>query len=389
MRACVGPVCWSPTWLRCLLVVLTTTLLALTPRSAAAEDRLYPHAEQEFGPWGYIDKTGRIVIPLQFDWAEPFSEGRAAVILDKKYGYVDGTGRLVIPLQFDASQYREPPPFQGGLAAVKRERGADRWALIDRDGVEITIDRDGVPVIPPWPPRPPFSDERIVIAVKGKEGLKYGAADLSGRIAIEPEYERMAPFSEGLAAVKRGDKHGFVDKTGRLVIPFQFDGAAHFQEGRAEVMEKLPKPEVKLDGNGKYVMTANYRCGFIDQAGQLIVPYRFEVCNDFHEGRAFISIAGQGWGVINLEGHLVVPPHYTSAAGTSVPKIFLRGGSSSGPGRTGFSEGSRLSLTRKVSAISIGKEIWLSQSSSRQRLCSTMAWPRFGHPLRLDLASLS
>ena len=95
---------------------------------------------------GYIDQTGRVVIPLQFEWAEPFSEGRAAVILDKKYGYVDGTGRLVIPLQFDASQYSEPPPFQGGRAAVKR---AGRWALalIDRDGVEIPIDRDGAPVI--------------------------------------------------------------------------------------------------------------------------------------------------------------------------------------------------------------------------------------------------
>ena len=199
----------------------------------------------------------------------------------------------------------------------------------------------------------------------------------------------MAPFSEGLAAVKRGDKHGFVDKTGRLVIPFQFDGAAHFQEGRAGVMEKLPKPEVKLDGNGKYVMTANYRCGFIDQAGQLIVPYRFEVCNDFHEGRAFIFVAGQGWGVIDLEGRLVVPPHYTSAAGLLSPRYSCEAGRA--PDREGRAsrKGLRPSLTRKVLAISIGREIWLSRSSSRQRLCSTMAWQWFGCPLKMDLASLS
>jgi hypothetical protein len=46
-------------------------------RPVAAEEMLYPHAERESGPWGYIDKTGRIVLPLQFESAEPFSYRRA------------------------------------------------------------------------------------------------------------------------------------------------------------------------------------------------------------------------------------------------------------------------------------------------------------------------
>jgi hypothetical protein len=94
---------------------------------AAAEEPLYPHAEQEFGPWGYIDKTGNIVIPLQFDWAEPFSEDRAAVVRGKKYGFIDPTGREVIPLRLDVS-LSPPHPFEGGWASVREDK---QWRLIE------------------------------------------------------------------------------------------------------------------------------------------------------------------------------------------------------------------------------------------------------------------
>ena len=42
------------------------------------------------GIWGFIDKTGSIVIPLEYDaYGSVFSEGLAAVSKDGKYGYVD------------------------------------------------------------------------------------------------------------------------------------------------------------------------------------------------------------------------------------------------------------------------------------------------------------
>jgi len=52
---------------------------------------------------GYIDRTGKIVIPPQFDDAGPFSEGLADVKIGEKWGYVDGTGKVVISPQFDDS----------------------------------------------------------------------------------------------------------------------------------------------------------------------------------------------------------------------------------------------------------------------------------------------
>lgn len=44
------------------------------------------------GKWGYIDKSGTIVIPGQFDMAKKFTNGLAAVIIENKIGYIDEKG---------------------------------------------------------------------------------------------------------------------------------------------------------------------------------------------------------------------------------------------------------------------------------------------------------
>jgi hypothetical protein len=48
------------------------------------------------GEWGYIDCTGEMIIkPRKIDSAGPFSGGLARVIVDYKYGYIDRAGTYV------------------------------------------------------------------------------------------------------------------------------------------------------------------------------------------------------------------------------------------------------------------------------------------------------
>src|SRR5664280_2471586 len=53
--------------------------------------------------FGYIDRTGKLVLKADFAGASRFSEGMAAVQLQKygKVGYIDETGKVIIPPQFD------------------------------------------------------------------------------------------------------------------------------------------------------------------------------------------------------------------------------------------------------------------------------------------------
>ena len=46
------------------------------------------------GKDGYIDRTGRFVIPPRFEGAGRFSNGRARIWSDLRVGYIDKTGRI-------------------------------------------------------------------------------------------------------------------------------------------------------------------------------------------------------------------------------------------------------------------------------------------------------
>ena len=64
--------------------------------------------------YGFIDKTGKEVIPIKYDNAWSFSEGLASVKLNNKYGFIDKTGKEVIPIKYDDAW-----GFSEGLAFVE------------------------------------------------------------------------------------------------------------------------------------------------------------------------------------------------------------------------------------------------------------------------------
>lgn len=76
--------------------------------------------------YGFIDKTGKEVIPIKYDDAESPSEGLAKVKLNDKYGFIDKTGKEVIPIKYDYAE-----GFSEGLAQVKLN---NKWFYINQKG---------------------------------------------------------------------------------------------------------------------------------------------------------------------------------------------------------------------------------------------------------------
>ena len=66
------------------------------------------------GKWGFIDKTGKEVIPIKYDGAWYFSEGLASVKLNDKWGFIDKAGKEVTPIKYDMAI-----SFSEGLANVE------------------------------------------------------------------------------------------------------------------------------------------------------------------------------------------------------------------------------------------------------------------------------
>jgi hypothetical protein len=95
-------------------------------------------------------------------------------------------------------------------------------------------------------------------------------------------------FSEGLACVQH-DKLGFIDKAGQQVIPPRYNDVQPYSEGLAAV---------KLED--KY--------GYIDRSGKMVIPPQFEHAGPLSGGlaTAHIDTNGNQWGYIDKSGKLVI-----------------------------------------------------------------------------------
>jgi len=83
--------------------------------------------------WGYIDKTGKFVIPPQYESAGRFSEGLAPINNCDEAFFIDKSGRKII-----TGNFRYATPFFGGLARVDLTTGHGlTWGYIDKSGKMI------------------------------------------------------------------------------------------------------------------------------------------------------------------------------------------------------------------------------------------------------------
>jgi hypothetical protein len=177
-------------------------------------------AVQSGGQWGYINLSGRFVIPSAYEGAGPFSGGLAAVRRDGLWGYADTQGRMLIGPRFTRAA-----PFGGekkNLAAVE---------LGGRTGY---IDRTGRFVIPPrYEEAGTFRGSRAPVRLASRRG--WGYIDPAGREVIPARFHEAGTFSDGLAPVATDARWGYIDERGRLVLDAGYDEARPFSEGLAAV----------------------------------------------------------------------------------------------------------------------------------------------------------
>lgn len=82
------------------------------------------------GKWGFINKTGEQVIPLQFHFTEEFANGRAIVRNEKDlHGAIDEQGNLVVGYRFPVLMN-----FERGYAKFGDFK---TWGLIDKQGAIV------------------------------------------------------------------------------------------------------------------------------------------------------------------------------------------------------------------------------------------------------------
>ena len=269
------------------------------------------------GKYGYIDKTGALLIPVQYESAFDFCEGIALVMQDGKYGYIDKAGNYVIP-----AQYADAWNFSEGLAKVKL---SGKWGYIDKSGTLVIAEQ--------FDKANSFSEGLARV----KQNGFYGYIDKTGKVAIPTQLYDARNFSDGLAAVDHNGKWVYIDKTGKQVIPTQFDDATEFCDGLARV--KVNGLYGFIDKTGRFVIPAKFeeartfseslavgwdkgKWGYIDKTGKFAIPAQFESAKNFSDGLARVKFNSK-WGYIDKTGQFMIPADLDYADGFNSEDLTL------------------------------------------------------------------
>lgn len=230
---------------------------------------------RESGRWGVVDRSGQWALMPRFDQIGPYREGFAPIRAVTRWGYADRVGRIIVP-----PLYEDVGGFRGGSSVVIE---AGRCGVIDTAGRVVVRPRFERVV----PADSVFHDGRAVVVLDEKKG--YVAR--GGNIVIPPVFREAEAFSEGLAAVATPAGYGYIDTTGRWAITPRYQGARSFDRGLARV---------RLDD----------LYGFIDRSGTFVIEPRFDETGGFKGGEHAPVQRGKGrFGWVDRTGNWIECPY--------------------------------------------------------------------------------
>ena len=116
----------------------------------------------------------------------------------------------------------------------------------------------------------------------------YGFINSEGKFIINPRYETAEDFSDSLAMVSSpGSGLYFINKNGDTAFDNKFRIYKGFSEGYAIIVD-------------------NFKKGYIDTSGRVVIKPTFSIANDFSEGLASVCYPDGERNVINKNGEIVI-----------------------------------------------------------------------------------
>jgi hypothetical protein len=200
----------------------------------------------------------------------------------KLWGYRDSASYKTVV----EPKYQVARKFAEDLSAAKN---GNQWYFIDRYGIEAIKVPDCDTI-----------GNFLNGFAKIEKDKKVGCLDKKGNMVIPMIYSQVGPFIDGRAVIVKGDLSvlqkggsvtlGFVDKTGKEI--FNVDGQ-----------------DLQYPSSGLSVYASGNKYGYLDLAGKLVIPCKFDYAENFVGSGAIVATNGKG-GIINNTGNYTVEPQY-------------------------------------------------------------------------------
>ncbi len=224
---------------------------------------------QETNRFGYLDKTGKWVLPpiyLEAINADVMG-GVWVKMTDGKQHYISKAGKDFGTIDSKGEKYY----FFGDSGYTIYEDAEKPYVLMDKTGKVIkTIDDcDGI-----------YSFSNGIAGYKCKSNGKYGFLDLNGNKIIPCDYDSFNGFVDGIAKVSKitdgKTKNGYIDNKGNVIVPVVYESAYNFREGWGII---------KKDSN----------FFFVDKNGNLKETSRkYDEITEFRSGYSTGTVKGKG-----------------------------------------------------------------------------------------------
>jgi hypothetical protein len=306
-----------------------------TPSDTQKISRLFPIKENS--KWGYMDETGKTVIAPAYDYAWDFSEGLGRIKLKGKFGFVNMKGDVVVQ---PSLAYADN--FHDGYARINTKDttvndihydGYDlnyNWTFVDTKGVIVTETfakaeqvNNGVAAIKDDPAyESPYTyvilsngsitrQERVTEAIFNFNGHdlapasdpstnKLGMIDKNEQWIVQPVYDNIEAYSEGLAAARKDNVYGYINTAGNWVYQQVVSQNDYYY---------LPNDFKPFSQGLAAVKFGKDSYGYLNKQGKPAFTQRFKTASTFtDEGYAVVS-SEAGTGLIDTKGNFVIKPH--------------------------------------------------------------------------------
>ncbi len=256
--------------------------------------------------WALANTSGNAITSYSWEAMGDITSSYIPAKKDGKWGYITPSGNTIIPYNYELAGC-----FQNGVAMVKKTDGS--FAYIDIYGTELFAS--------PFT----YSFSPSGGAICGMINGLYGYCDTEGTIIIHPQFDMAYDFHEGYAAVKFGGKWGYITTYGKYSVRPAYDYASDFKNGHAICRKGAKYGLINTTGkvtaafsfdyigqpdtNGRYPAKVGETSGYINANGEWILKTAYDYCYTFTNGVGRIYNDGL-WGYINEAGDVLVPPTF-------------------------------------------------------------------------------
>lgn len=216
--------------------------------------------------YGYIDKEGKIAIPLQYEYANEFVGDRALVkVSENNYALIDRNGQTLYKYeQFYVSNY-------GEKMLVYRSSKDSKLGYIKENG--------SVAIKPKYDIASTFKANGAIVGNWDNYNPKYGVIDKSGRYIIPAEYSEINYLGEGLYALGipldekmyfKGSKYAIADYTGKILTGFDYYNVGTFENGLASATNNTSTFFIDTTGKVSSTFPKISGVGTLEQMGDVV-----------------------------------------------------------------------------------------------------------------------